>query len=356
MFSVWHTLICLVCMGAAGTGTLAAPVPHLLPLPRLQIRQNNRGGDGGGTSVSPIFIVIGALVIVGVLFAVGGMCIKWRRYPTLVLDASDPEARTGIRLVAPRIRPSSKKARVISKDELDEMFPAVPYNKFLDEYRTAGSKPVFGKGDDNDNDKVNDNDNGTKGDLGVQPLDDDDDDSEHRFVCAICQTYIGHPEDDSDVEEYVHQVSTSSTTKRTTTTPETAPGVVGQDDEEKKPTTLHIENATTPVTTSNEGQATADLAVVEDEHVLVRHLSCHHVFHDRCIVPWLTSKKANCPLCQHSFLKAEEPQQQPQQPQQPAAVSGEVSAAVTAQREYVSRRMTEHQGRAQFASPNFTTA
>jgi hypothetical protein len=33
----------------------------------------------------------------------------------------------------------------------------------------------------------------------------------------------------------------------------------------------------------------------------VRALACHHVFHDECITPWLTTRKASCPLCKMDF-------------------------------------------------------
>lgn len=33
----------------------------------------------------------------------------------------------------------------------------------------------------------------------------------------------------------------------------------------------------------------------------IRALECHHVFHDACITPWLTTRKACCPLCKRNF-------------------------------------------------------
>lgn len=33
----------------------------------------------------------------------------------------------------------------------------------------------------------------------------------------------------------------------------------------------------------------------------VRALSCHHVYHSECILPWFTTRRAICPLCKHNY-------------------------------------------------------
>lgn len=35
----------------------------------------------------------------------------------------------------------------------------------------------------------------------------------------------------------------------------------------------------------------------------IRALACHHVYHSECIVPWLTTRKALCPLCKHDYYQ-----------------------------------------------------
>lgn len=36
---------------------------------------------------------------------------------------------------------------------------------------------------------------------------------------------------------------------------------------------------------------------------LVRMLSCHHIFHDACVSPWILEKNGTCPLCKRDLLK-----------------------------------------------------
>jgi hypothetical protein len=42
---------------------------------------------------------------------------------------------------------------------------------------------------------------------------------------------------------------------------------------------------------------------IEPEHD-IRALGCNHVFHDECITPWLTTRRACCPLCKMDFSSA----------------------------------------------------
>lgn len=36
---------------------------------------------------------------------------------------------------------------------------------------------------------------------------------------------------------------------------------------------------------------------------MVRMLSCHHIFHDECVSPWILEKNGMCPLCKRDLVK-----------------------------------------------------
>jgi hypothetical protein len=38
-----------------------------------------------------------------------------------------------------------------------------------------------------------------------------------------------------------------------------------------------------------------------EEETYIRPLTCGHIFHSSCVDPWLTKRRASCPLCNKSF-------------------------------------------------------
>lgn len=76
-----------------------------------------------------------------------------------------------------------------------------------------------------------------------------------------------------------------------------AAGSSGQDEEDDD----HIETAVAPELLAEPGDSCAICLDALDDDDEVRGLSCGHAFHAGCIDPWLTSRRACCPLCKADY-------------------------------------------------------
>ena len=81
---------------------------------------------------------------------------------------------------------------------------------------------------------------------------------------------------------------------------EIAPAVGASADEEEEDDDP-IRNATSPAMLATPGDTCAICLDVLEEEDDVRGLTCGHAFHAACIDPWLTGRRACCPLCKADY-------------------------------------------------------
>ena len=73
--------------------------------------------------------------------------------------------------------------------------------------------------------------------------------------------------------------------------------VTGDDDEEDD----HIHTAVPPELLTNPGDSCAICIDTLEDDDDIRGLTCGHAFHAGCLDPWLTSRRACCPLCKADY-------------------------------------------------------
>lgn len=104
------------------------------------------------------------------------------------------------------------------------------------------------------------------------------------------------PPTDKDKTKPDNATSTPARTDEASTLPLTKQ-VTGDDDDDDD----HIHTAVPPELLTNPGDSCAICIDTLEDDDDIRGLTCGHAFHAGCLDPWLTSRRACCPLCKADY-------------------------------------------------------
>lgn len=261
---------------ASSSGT-PTPTPSTPPKPS----DNN----GGVNTPSLFFIALGIGVVFINVWLILGLkyCCRSRR---LALHAAnDPEratelqslayyrtGRAGMYITSPPPRRRREK-KLLTLAQLDEQFPVQKYKEWCDHREQ----------------------NGLSSEGGISSA-----------AVQAMATVAGSANADDAAPTHENEV----TTKDPSPAPDTLDKDAGidpalypstskdQDDDQS----LHSHEQPTQLAEGTSGGLCAiciDSLEPDDD---IRALSCHHVFHSACVTPWLTTRRALCPLCKTDFF------------------------------------------------------
>lgn len=256
-----------------------------------------------------VFITVGSIVVIGIMISMIGVVLNWRRKSHLARNNlanggydsnGNPIAGSGGGDNS-RGPMSDKGQPILAQDELDKLFPAISFAEFVESSGKVSeitssmvSLHNVKTACANDEKYASIKDattvvlEPTASELSKAPT------NHHIFhrgsdnyICAICQQNIGDEEPES-TRASVNDIDISLPADQAV--PNTSQS--GDND-------LAVDLEKTAATSTDTQVASTNNTV--SRPIFIRQLPCNHIFHDGCIVPWLTLRKACCPLCQFNL-------------------------------------------------------
>ncbi|KAK3362613.1 hypothetical protein B0T25DRAFT_10308 [Lasiosphaeria hispida] len=296
----------------SSTTSVAAPTDTLANGPGNPVggngNNNNNNNSGGGSNSSPLlfFVALGFGVVFTNLWIIVGVkyCFRYNARSRQLRLAEDGEPINMENMPRPHRRRREKK--LMTMDEVNEKFPMVKYKTWVSSRAQEGlptrggvSVPPSRPGSLRDaegvapelpsKERMSTEERPT---TSVTPaVKTEKQDTQHLPKESTSSTAAAAPRASTDAP-LVPMVSESATLSKETNR-------VSHDDDEEEDE--HINAALPPECMGTSGDTCAICIDTLEDDDDVRGLTCGHAFHAVCLDPWLTSRRACCPLCKADY-------------------------------------------------------
>ncbi|KAI1752682.1 hypothetical protein F4782DRAFT_499695 [Xylaria castorea] len=304
-------------MSSAISATDAAPSPS------AGATDNKDGGGGGGGSSSPLlfFVALGFGVVFTNLWIIVGVkyCFRYNARNRAMARLDENGEPIDLQNMPARPHRRRREKKLMSMDEVNEKFPMVKYKTWVLERKKEGL-PTAG-GISAPSSRPN-SVRSVEGIIPEQPSDPRDsiDGSTTNIANESDRNAQNQPK--STVKDEPKPSDDTSNAKSTIGVDKDAaamndtPGVLAaqtenpstkdslhraSEDEEDEDEDDHMNHAIDPDMMGSSGDTCAICIDTLEDDDDVRGLTCGHAFHAVCLDPWLTNRRACCPLCKADY-------------------------------------------------------
>ncbi|RDW73237.1 hypothetical protein BP6252_07144 [Coleophoma cylindrospora] len=250
--------------------------------------QGSGGGSSGPTS-SPLlfFVALGFGVVFTNLWIIVGVkyCFRYNARNRALRAGEDGEITLENMPTRPHRRRREKK--LMSMDEVNERFPLVKYKAWVASRAREGLSTSGGV-------TAPPSRAGSVRDVDMTEVPSSPVDAKHSLDRTADKDRKSM---DANATEKVHDSGLETLKEiQTTTSTVDQQHADGSDDEDD-----HIHTAVPPELLTNPGDSCAICIDTLEDDDDIRGLTCGHAFHAGCLDPWLTSRRACCPLCKADY-------------------------------------------------------